>query len=324
MIVGALAPCVMATNVVADVSENLKFCSSRSSSRERLACFEAIARGTGDQPATETTTRTTVNEGAMAAVRASRNPIPTREVAPPNSSFSGYYAAIGGGYGISTGRNASASSQLNYGYYALTPDSNPIGSGVIALAGFNIPVGSSGIAGVEFSGRFLGEETSKSASSTVTDYFTSQNFSGSAEYTFRNQAGFHMSFRAGATFEDWLIFGKVGLGASQIKETFTIDESSIPGLCRSASYYPSRFCYSYGPSGSRTALSTSSWLPSALLGIGIERNFGVLFARAAVDAEIFRKDQTSILSPGIASAGSSSQDGIMFSVRGMGAVGYRF
>lgn len=325
----AVVSTLTGTVAQAEVSADLKFCASLGSSKERLACFEAIARGTTGQPPHRQLAASPPPTRAFAAAAQADLGHPRLTNAPqtPNHAFAGAYAAIGGGYGTMNGRSASiTSSALSYYGNSVSVDSAN-GASINGVAGINLPIGETGVVGIEFSGRFKGETAERTVFTSIADNLSQTSHSTMATYRLENKAGLHLSARAGATFEDWLIFTKAGIGATSIEEVFTLDGSQIPKTCTNyyASYQQS-FCYQWIGPGGVSSVTTSSWVPSALLGVGVERNFGALFVRLGADAEIFRKPLTSVSTPPPAGliGSSSATDDIQWTVRGTGLVGYRF
>lgn len=325
IVILAVISAAACSSAIAEVSADLRFCSGLASSKERLACFEAIARGTSSLDQSKYTESPSTALPQVAPPRLERTTV-IRAPRSPNSTFSGVYSAIGGGFGAINGRSATVYGPVGAISGISLPSHQATGGNLNGVFGLNLPVGESGIVGLEFSARFRGETSDQSGTSTVTDYFRSRSYPVSGTYRLENEAGLHVSARAGVTFDDWLIFIKGGFGAVQIKETFTADQSLVLPLCTNYSSYPSPTCHQFTPQGSLSGYSTTSWLPSALIGLGIERNVGPLFVRIGADAEIFRMSPTSVSAA--ASGGvvgySSATDDIHWAVRGTGMLGYRF
>jgi opacity protein-like surface antigen len=303
--------CLPAT---AEVSEDLKFCGERKSAPERLACFEAVTRGATKTAAPRPAARHTEPKDALASIPTKA---PALEPLPARNPFDGYYAAIGGGYGLATGRDsATLSGPLTQAFFAPTSTDGPNAS---IVAGRNIAIGW-GIIGAEISGRWAGEKYQETRQATAFSCCAVISMNGAADYRYHNDAGIHAAIRAGAMFDDLLIFGKAGVGATRVSESFTIDER---GVQQCAIFFAGPNCPSFGPPSTTIArLPTASWLPSALFGLGMEKNWGPFFARVGADFEVFNLKATSVSGGGV--SGFSGADHITWTTRGTALIGVRF
>jgi hypothetical protein len=274
----------ISTLACADVSDDLKFCGARKSTPERLACFEAVARGVSrPAPARPVARAVPLDAQAAMPVKATApDPLPAR------NPFDGYYAAIGGGYGVGSGRDASFSVRF-FGSGGFTSANGP---NATFVAGRNIAIGW-GIIGLEVAGRWEGE------------HGDSLRQSGLSAFAYKNDVGINAAIRAGASFEDLLVYAKAGLGATRVNENFTVDERVV----------------SFSP-GPLYSVRVTSWLPTAVFGVGVEKNWGPVFTRLSADFEAFNHNTTAL--SGTPIFGSSSASQIMWATRGTALIGVRF
>lgn len=90
---------------------------------------------------------------------------------------------------------------------------------------------------------------------------------------------FDISSRFGVQFNDWLVFGKLGVGIERVRIRYNSDWSKT------------RWCPDYPTCSTVEGVSIASaswqqrWTGYGLIGAGIERNFGRSFAR--LEAELF-------------------------------------
>ena len=295
----------------AEVSDDLRFCGALKAGQERLACYDAAAR-IAQRPRTPVQAVSTPTYPPMEA-QASVTKAAPMHIEAPHNKFAGTYVALGGGYGVESSRSSYVSGTFSGGAnFSVAPNG---GHGSVAV-GHDIAVGS-GIVGLEFGGRFEGESHSGTVASAPF-LFSPISGSASSSYSFKNDIGLHLALRAGLTFDDLLIFGKVGVGASRISESFASDERGIAiAFCTPGVFISP--CY--GSVASLPGLRTSnvtSWVPSALLGVGVEKQWGPVFGRVGADFEAFNLPNTTTL------VGSSSSAQITWVTRGTAMVGYRF
>jgi hypothetical protein len=288
----------------AEVSDDLKFCGALKSGAERLACYDAAAR-IASRPAQSRPVARIAPLDAQAAA-----PSKAPALAPVRNPFDGYYAAIGGGYGVGSGRDAIISGPFTISSIPITSISGPNAS---VVAGRNIAIGW-GIVGVEVDARWSRERGASAASPTSSFLYLGAPL---LSYSYNNDAGIHASIRVGATFDDLLIFAKAGLGANRINESFTADERNVRQCFAGLS-----ICGVLGTQGSLNAVQTTSWLPSAVFGVGVEKNWGPVFARLNADLEAFNHATSFAAALGV--SGSSTASQIMWTTRGTAMIGFRF
>lgn len=305
------------TLACADVSDDLKFCGARPSAPERLACFEAVTRG-ASKPSTMRPVARAVPSDAQAAmpVKATAlDPLPAR------NPFDGYYAAIGGGYGIATRRDAFASGNYISGSGNLSLPTTE-GASADFVVGRNIALGW-GLVGIELDGRFGGDRGS-SVTTGFPSFPTPAVGTGTLGYKYRNDAAVHAAIRVGATFNDFMIFAKAGAGASRARETFTADERGISLIiCPNLSPF-SFSCFLPGaPAPGINSAQTISWLPSAIFGVGVEKNWGPVYGRLGADFEATNHPTTNAFATGV-SGGSSAAGQLTWTARGTALIGVRF
>jgi hypothetical protein len=307
----ALAVCAMWNAAAkAEVSDDLKFCGGLKSGAERLACYDAAAR-IAARPVTVRPARAA--PPAMDAQAALPGKAFAAPAAPVRNPFDGYYAAIGGGYGVGSGRDTfEIIGPITRAGGALTSVQGPNLSFVV---GRNIAIGW-GLVGIELDARWSNERATSATDSF--GYFNNLVTPGRSSYTSNNDAGIHASLRLGATFDDLLLFAKAGVGATRIAETFTADE-------RGAQYcimFGINACDVLSPPGTLRSIKTASWVPSANFGVGVEKNWGSVYGRLSADLEAFNHSATSVNAGGLTGSSSSAQ--IMWTTRGTAMVGVRF
>jgi hypothetical protein len=289
----------------AEVSDDLKFCGDLKSRVERLACYDAAARiaGRAKPPAPA--------RAATLAVDAQASPPAKAPTAPPiRNPFDGYYAAIGGGYGVGSGRDGVVAGPLDTAGVALTSTAGPNASAVL---GRNVAFGW-GIVGLELDARWMGEKATGTISPGPFPNFGIPVMT----YSYKNDAAVHAAIRVGATFDDLLVFAKAGLGATHVSESFTADERNVTQCL----VFGLGGCVAFGPPSTLGTVQTSSWLPSAIFGVGVEKNWGPVFARLGADLEAFNHATSSAAAPGVRGSSASSQ--IMWTTRGTAMIGLRF
>ncbi|MDB5550648.1 MAG: hypothetical protein JWL86_632 [Rhizobium sp.] len=303
----AIFPCT----ANAGASEDLTFCGGLKSGHERLACFDAAAR-IAARPALAKKDAPLPSPAVYDAQAA----IPARPpIGPPTgvSQFAGFYAAIGGGYGVGSGRGAFVNS--GFGTASFYGD-NSQGGHIAAAVGGNIVTSSGLLVGLEFDGRYEGERGYPTGQTTS---FLGGN-APAASYEFRSDAAVHAAIRVGSTFDDLLIFAKAGIGAVRFKEALSYDERPINvPLCGGGSFYP---CLPVGSVLTAGSFQSATWLPSAIFGVGAEKNWGPIFGRVGAEFEAVNLQSTNIIA-GHASGYSSSPQ-ITWASRGSAMIGYRF
>ncbi|MGL4285419.1 MAG: hypothetical protein ACRCVA_03695 [Phreatobacter sp.] len=147
-----------------------------------------------------------------------------------------------------------------------------------AIFGWNFSGGEGWVSGIEARGR-LGREggsgrlggTSNVAAPGVPAYVNS----ATGAYKAGLDGGLALSLRYGYAISGFLPFLRVGLGAAHLAETVDFNATG------------SKICTVVPPTcttGGTVVSAKSSWLPSAVIGAGLEIPFGRFFAR--VDAEV--------------------------------------
>lgn len=274
-------------------SADLVFCSKLAQQRERLACYDAAARIADNKPA-----RTNTRQPVAAAPESAYAKAPfAPSIAPPPSKFHGGYAALGGSYGWASTRSYDVSAPTSFSDGNGT--AQPSGASGVAALGYNITSGQL-LFGGELSGRW-GDESAKEGSTHQLGSIFEGPVTVQHSYQYRNDASVHLSGRVGMTFEDTLIFGKVGFGATRIEEVYSLN---VPGFF----------------SGT---IAETNWVPSAIFGVGVEQNIGPVFVRVAGEVEAF--DATlQRTPPGSRPAGASSHDGLSWVSRVAAMLGLRF
>lgn len=232
-------------------------------------------------------------------------------VAADQSQFSGLYGAAGGAYGIGSPRDYLMQSTFFSSGGIVLPHGV---SGLTAL-GFN-GVWGSFLAGIELAGR-LGQENVTRSQFQDWGFFGAGRNTASTTQTFRysSGAGAHLSARAGLIFNDILLFGKIGVGFSRVHQSYSDASSGI--------FCPSIIdgCRPISPGGTA---SSSALLPSFLIGVGAEQNFGSWFLRGGVDAEaISGPYKLNVLGPTISGSTQFSAP-TDWTVRGNLMLGVRF
>lgn len=184
---------------------------------------------------------------------------------------------------------------------------HPSGASALAATGYNLQFGHL-VTGLELSERFGHEQFSDSQFAVTSDPIGIIGQS-TKTYQFLSDAGFQLSMRVGLAVEDTLIYAKAGVGAAHTTES--LRSQSFGTACDFFSFTPTgTSCAHRTPFLTGTSSGTSAWLPAALLGLGIEQNFGPFFARIEGQAEAVR--------------GASILNEWLWTTRAIGAVGFRF
>lgn len=291
---------------IAEVSDDLKFCGSLKDRAERLSCYDAAAR-IASRPSPVIRTAARVSTPSLEAQAA----MPAKAIieAPPlRNRFDGYYAAIGGGYGLISGRSA---------FNGIGPFDSAQGPFVTAVAGRNLGF-NWGIVGIEVDGRWLGETASRS--NTIFPGILDSG-SGVSSYRYENDIAAHASLRVGVVYGDSMIFAKAGLGAVRATERFRADTTGIL-FCDPAKFPIFGFSCSPTRFGGLTTERIETWAPSVILGLGVEQNWGSLFGRLGVDVEASNHRTTTASNP--TTFFGSNVDQLTWATRGTAMIGYRF
>jgi hypothetical protein len=298
---------------------------------ERIACFDAAARIATVGAARKSPTVVVASPLAAAPVSEIRS-----VQIPP--AFSGWYAGLGGSYGIGAPRRISAFASLPpISGASFIDNGSPEGWSGSFVAGTNVLFGNL-LLGLEASGRWGHESLSRSSTIPVSALDAEGNTPQSGQiigtYKFDSDASAHISGRAGLWAGDTMVFAKAGIGATRITETVSF--AGAGDICAAFGSSPPFFrtvCLFRRPIGSGSA-AEARWMPSVILGTGVEQNFGNWFVRLGADAEAIIGAQATpgvrgFLQPGgdQISGSSSSGSGItdyVWTVRASALVGLRF
>jgi len=297
----------------AGVSDDLVFCSKLASPKERIACYDAAARIAANGSGVRAS-RTGASPTMVSAPAADTGTQPPPALATPErTSFRGGYAAIGGGFGVGSPRSFA----LPGAFSTVTDSISPHGWSSRGVAGVNAVVGNF-LFGTEFAGRFGDEGANASIVSTPGSLGALFLLSGKAitSYSVKNDAGVHVAARVGVTFNDTLAFVRGGVGATHIRESATVDAT---GLFSCIAVSVSGACLSTLPGPLQGAVR-SRWAPSAIVGAGLEHNFGPIFGRLEGEIETIASQQTPFV--GLGSAGATSEP--LWFARVMASIGVRF
>ncbi|WP_170181943.1 hypothetical protein [Phreatobacter stygius] len=148
-----------------------------------------------------------------------------------------------------------------------------------AILGWNLSGGEGWVSGIEARGR-LGREggtgrlggTANVTMPGVPAYLNS----ASGAYKASLDGGLALSLRYGYAVSGFLPFVRIGLGAARLTEAVDFNATGA------------KICTIVPPgctTGGTIASSKSSWLPSAVIGAGLEIPFGRFFARVDAEAE---------------------------------------
>jgi hypothetical protein len=243
----------------------------------------------------------------------------------------GGYAAVGGAYGTGSPRSFSVTSSFTsfVGSDAgLSGNASPQGWSGIAAAGYNMTFGPA-LVGIELDGR-LGDEKFAREGTAANNSGISPAGAIFYRYEFTNESGIHLAGRLGAVLGDTLIFGKLGAGASRVRDGFSANQAAA-FRCSSTALVQIGFNFvntCVGPTvGGVGTFTQTRWVPSLTFGGGAERNFGAFFVRGAVEAEMLTQDTFSITQPtalGWSFTGSASSPNTQWTVRASAMAGVRF
>lgn len=218
------------------------------------------------------------------------------QVAAANRGVGGFYVAGGFGYGLPARRDFTivdgfACPGANVPY--LGPVSLGGGSGcrtsaglaglaAHAIAGWNFggPVGL--ISGIELRGRIGREQgAGRLGGSTLVSIPGVSPYTNTASGTYRSSldGGLALSGRWGYAFAGFMPFVRAGLGMAKLSEQVDFDATGSRS-CTVGGVPPTVTCTSGGTVASRI----SRWLPSAVLGAGLEVPYGRMFFR--LDGEV--------------------------------------
>lgn len=298
----------------ADISADLKFCAGLKSSPERLACYDAAARI--ERHADQKVVAHTSFALPVPAANAMAYLPPTE----PQSRFDGAYVGVTAGYDIPTASPSTIAE--SYYTTPSVPDGSISGAKLGLVAGYNATSGPL-LLGFEARATYNFNESSGSETSryypSVSSYpirtppFITQqaqcqecNFdnwpttaspyqvSSSVEVTSRASRPWQVDFapRFGFVVQDWLFFAKAGVGVEVAHRSAIIDNTASvtctdPIVERRR---PSADVLQIAvvgcaatTNGTKTVSVANSIVPTAIVGFGVERNFGDYFARAEAE-----------------------------------------
>lgn len=231
-------------------------------------------------------------------------------VAHGGEQFHGFYLAAGGGFAQGEAVSLSASSANG----VFTTNDTPQGVSATVVAGYNLQFGSA-LIGIEGSARFGREHF---AARQTNGFPFNAAFAGTEAFkiSHESRASAHLSLRAGATLGNVLIFVQGGLGASE-----QFSRASIVGAGISCAPFAIPCANPIALPSSE--LEISRWVPSILIGSGIEVNYARVFGRVTVQAEgvlLTRGASTSGPNATLAASG----DDVHWTARAGAAIGVRF
>lgn len=316
------------TEANAGISEDLTFCSNLKSSKERLACYDAAAR-IEKRKSTRSLSHTAVSA-------------PPPSTPPSPKKFYGGYVVGLGGYDFGGDHPGSS---------PFARPTLPMMQGALAgaAAGWNFQSEGLlfGIEGRAFYSMSKAKRSDSFVRSPISfpswtgwcqsfgDPFCTTNASApqfpfgltyreaySLTNTLERTAAFDASARFGGVIDDVLIYAKIGGGAEMIRST-TVADSTARLTCNN----PVSVVVPTGPDsgnayvvgcgsitgGSVAVITTNSIQPYLTAGIGLEKNFGKLFAR--MEGEM----QTHFMPPGINGLGA-----VYYTTQVTAGLGYRF
>ncbi|MGD9920905.1 MAG: hypothetical protein AB7V13_05595 [Pseudorhodoplanes sp.] len=266
----------------AAISEDLVFCSKLTAPKERLACYDAAAR-----------------IERLSASGQKRANAPSRLLPPPSaegfasverpdlhsSNFSGAYVFGYGGY-------APSLNSIEYGHLNLTT----FGAGL----GYN-HVDGKFLIGIEARGaNSFGRNVTQIEASDVISPFPIVVSPGTAEPVvgykrisdrkFSAGVGGDISMRFGLIDDDWLFYGKIGAGLQDM--VLAYDWTDGPYVCINPARQPGspEIIIGCGEIRDDSVKRHSAWSGIAtylVAGIGVERNYGQLFARLEGEVKSF-------------------------------------
>jgi hypothetical protein len=295
----------------AGISDDLKFCARLTSGKERLACYDAAARIEKRAAPVKRVAATPMQVPVFIAAHA--------QVASPGSRFSGAYVGITAGYDIPMTSHGTRESPYNsHNYYPDVPIDSINGTKSGLVAGYNATSGPL-MLGFEARAMYNFNETSASATNTYPGqslpWITSSLWCGGCDKAFLDNYPINaypysisssntqtvrlsrpwqtnFALRTGIIFQDWMIFGKAGIGVEASRVVNTNDSSAsvtcTQPIAERRRPDPSTVqiatvgCAATSP-GPITTTIANSINPTAIFGIGVERNFGDYFARAEAE-----------------------------------------
>jgi hypothetical protein len=235
-------------------------------------------------------------DARRADVRASAMP-DFAAVAAENRGLSGFYVAGGLGYAFSAHRAFSlvdgfacpgvaiaGFGPVSFGGTDGCRTSAGIGGvSLHAIIGWNTLIGGRWIAGLELRGRLGGEAGTGRLGGTSTVMLAGiAPYTNAATGTYRAglTGGLAVTGRYGIDLGGFMPFVRGGLGVAQLTERVNFDATGSR-FCTIGGMPPTVAC----TSGGRVTSNTAAWLPSLVLGAGVEMPLGRWFLRAEGELE---------------------------------------
>jgi hypothetical protein len=298
-------------SAAADVSADLVFCSKRTDKGERIACYDAAARVAARPQRAVPRPR---DDTPMVSPTAAMAYVTKAPPAPELSSFDGFYTAFGGAYGWSTARPSLVTGAPSIFLSDSLILSGPSGIGAF---GYNQTFGRL-LIGIELDGRWGSEKASSFSMGNV-----GFNPSGPVSVTSTNDAGIHLAGRVGGFIGETLIYGKIGAGLSRFNDHYFGNSTGLSSTFCTATCDVLRTI-----NGAVLSGSTETWLPSFVLGAGIERNWDRFFVRLGTEAEMVAAHSIAVNVTGPTGATIGGQSGNLntafWTVRAIAMAGIRF
>lgn len=247
------------------------------------------------------------------------------QVATQNRGPAGFYLAGGLGYGFPAGRQFSlvdgfacpGTSLPYYGPVALggasgcNTSAGLGGTTFHVLAGWNTAGPFGGLAGFELRGRLGSESGTGRLGGTSTVAIPGLSpYVNAASGTYRAalDGGVALTARYGLSLGGFVPFVRAGLGAAHLTEDVAFDATGSRA-CQVTVAPPAVSCVS----GGRVSDRNARWLPSAVLGAGLEIPIGRFFARVEGEVEaVFSPSQNlmrTVAGQALVSAGGAPTGG---------------
>jgi hypothetical protein len=292
--------CAMALSpALAGVSDDLVFCSKLTSPRERISCYDAAARIAANiMPARQPT------QAGAVIVSSPVAGTPVKALPLERTPFHGAYATIGGAYGLGAPVTLFTNDQIQ-GFSATEA---PHGPSLIGSLGYNIQIGYL-VTGLELSGRYGREGFSKTGPLASANFSTGPIGTSLPSVSYNVDASVHAAIRAGLAFGNTLMFVKAGAGIAHVNQ---VTRSDLTGTrCDAIGFVGGNIVCTQRTPLVSIVNENRAWAPSVLFGVGIEHNFGPIFARIETEAEAVSRF-------------NQAQEPWFWSARAMAAVGVRF
>lgn len=194
---------------------------------------------------------------------------------PALAQHQGGYVAAGVSYGIADRVPVVDSADFSSRWL------DPKGASFTGSAGYNMQHGN-WVFGGDLAGRIGNETIKRSRRSANTFGFTAVTISESQQIG--TTASVHAAARAGYAIGDALLFVKVGAGGTEFQRHLQTQASAT--FCQTFAFVNGALiCTQTTTNQSATGLRWKEWLPSVVVGGGIEHNFNRLFVRLEGEAE---------------------------------------